>query len=84
MGLATKVVVKGSAREEAERLAEQIAAFPQACMRSDREGLYRGMGMGLPEALALEFELGLRVIASGETVDGAKRFAAGEGKHGTF
>src|ERR1700746_791784 len=36
MGLVTRIVRHGEAREEAERLALQIAAFPQACMRSDR------------------------------------------------
>lgn len=80
-GLATRIVERGRAREEAERLAEQIAAFPQVCMRSDREALYRGLGMGLPEALALEFALGMRVLASGETVEGAKRFADGRARH---
>jgi len=38
----------------------------------------------LPEALALETRLGLATIASGETVAGARRFADGAGRHGTF
>src|SRR5499433_4274266 len=35
MGLVTRIVRSGDAREEAERLAAQIAAFPQICMRND-------------------------------------------------
>ena len=31
-----------------------------------------------------EVRLGLATIASGETLDGAERFAAGAGRHGHF
>ena len=72
------------ARVEAERLAAQIAAHPQACMRSDREALYRGLDLPLSEAMALEFQLGMNVIMSGETVSGAQQFSMGKGRHGRF
>jgi enoyl-CoA hydratase len=36
----------------------------------------------LPDALAHETLMGLDTIASGETLRGAARFAAGEGRHG--
>ena len=36
----------------------------------------------LEAALANEFELGCATIASGETADGAARFAHGAGRHG--
>ena len=36
----------------------------------------------LPDALANETKLGLATIRSGETLAGAARFAAGEGRHG--
>src|SRR5213082_1901491 len=39
MGLANRVVPKGSSRGEAEELARQLAAFPQPCMREDRLSL---------------------------------------------
>jgi enoyl-CoA hydratase len=83
-GLVTRIVGKGKAREEAERLAAQLAQFPRACMRSDREALYRGLGMGLPEALALEFGFGMRALATGEAVEGARRFAGRPDKRGSF
>ena len=81
-GLANRVVEKGKSREEAEALAAKLAEFPQRCMRSDREALYRGLD--LEEALELEFKLGMRVIKNGETTKGARRFHGGAGRHGEF
>ncbi len=84
MGLANRVVERGKGRSEAEALAAQIAAFPQSCMRSDREAVYRGFDLPIDDAMALEFRLGMDVIAGGETLAGAKSFASGLGKHGRF
>jgi len=84
MGLANRVVKKGTVREEAEALAARLAEFPQFCMRSDREAVYRGFDREFTQALELEFRLGMRVIESGETASGALRFVSGEGKHGEF
>ena len=36
-GLVNRVVGKGKSRSEAERIAEEIAAFPQECMKADRK-----------------------------------------------
>ena len=82
MGLANRIVEKGKSREEAEALAAKLADFPQVCMRSDREAVYRGLE--LEDALEMEFELGMRVITGGEAVEGAKRFSGGTGRHGKF
>jgi enoyl-CoA hydratase len=84
MGLANRVVESGRALEHAIELAHQIAAFPQGCLRSDRQSSYEQWGLSLPEAMARETELGSAVIASGETAQGAARFAAGAGRHGQF
>ena len=84
MGLANRLTEPGGALAGAVELAHQLAAFPQGCLRSDRESSYRQWGLGLDDALALETELGLAVIRSGETAEGATRFAAGEGRHGAF
>jgi enoyl-CoA hydratase len=35
-------------------------------------------------ALAREFALGMETVASGETLEGATRFAKGAGRHGAF
>lgn len=84
MGLANRVVPKGKAREEAERIAARLAAFPQKCMRGDREAAYRGLEMDFDEAMGLEFGIGLETVASGETFSGATEFARGKGRHGEF
>ena len=84
MGIANRLVEPGKAIEEAIVLAKQLTAFPQLCMRSDRLSSYRQWDLSLTEALAEETRLGLEVIRSGETRDGAKRFASGAGRHGSF
>lgn len=84
MGLANRLVEPGTALEEAVSLAQRIAAFPQLCMRADRRSSYRQWSLPLADALSEETTGGLEVIASGETVAGAARFAAGEGRHGAF
>lgn len=82
MGLATKVVAKGSARAEAVALGQEIARFPQATMRSDREALYRGERLEIEDAMAIEFELGARNLEEGRA--GAARFSSGRGRAGSF
>ena len=84
MGLASRVVKTGTARKEAEKIASEITEFPQRCMCSDREAVYRGFNMPLDKAMEIEIQMGLRVISSGETETGAGRFAAGTGRHGKF
>jgi enoyl-CoA hydratase len=77
IGLADRVVGTGDARAAAEALAAQIAAFPQACVRSDRRSVYDTLGVDEPAALAREFELGL-ITATAGAAQGAARFVAGE------
>jgi len=84
MGLANRLTPKGGALAAAVELAHQIAAFPQACMRSDRRSSYEQWDLSLADAMANETRLGLAVIRSGETQQGAARFASGEGRHGSF
>jgi len=84
IGLADRVVADGTAREEAEALARQIAAFPQLCMKADRQSAYAQWEGDFEAAMRGETEGGLRVIASGETITGAMRFAGGAGRHGKF
>ncbi|ORB19468.1 enoyl-CoA hydratase [Mycolicibacterium moriokaense] len=80
IGLANRVVPKGEARQRAEELAAELARLPQQCMRSDRLSLLHQWGMG--EADAMDFEFGSMSRVSAESLQGASRFAAGEGRHG--
>jgi enoyl-CoA hydratase len=84
MGLANRVVPRGKAREEAQALAREIARFPEICMRADRRSAYEQWSLPLDLALANEYRLGMAAIESGETVKGARRFAAGHGRGGRF
>ena len=84
IGLVNRVVPRGESRAAAEALAREIAAFPARCVLSDRRSVYESEGLALDAALAREFALGKATIDSGETREGAGRFAAGEGRHGRF
>ena len=82
MGLANRLTEPGRARAEAVALAHELAALPQICMREDRLSSYEQWGLGIDAALRLEYEHGQRVLTSGESYEGASRFAAGAGRHG--
>jgi enoyl-CoA hydratase len=84
MGLVNRLVDHGAAREQALKLAHQLATFPQNCMRSDRLSAYEQWDLSWDEATRNEFTLGKQILDSGEAVAGARRFAGGEGKHGAF
>jgi enoyl-CoA hydratase len=84
MGLANRVVADGEALAEAVALAQQLGRFPQNCLRSDRLSAYEQWGMPLAAALRNEYDRGVTVIASQETLAGATRFASGKGRHGDF
>ena len=82
IGLVNRVVPKGEARARAEELARELAALPAACMLSDRESAYAQASLSFDAAMKHEFELGMQTLMSGESFDGAARFASGEGRHG--
>jgi enoyl-CoA hydratase len=80
IGLVNEVVPPGKHLERALELAERIAAFPQETMLADRRAAIEGSGLPLADGLDLEHRLGRETLAV--AVDGAARFAAGEGRHG--
>jgi enoyl-CoA hydratase len=84
MGLANRLTDPGGSLAAATILAQGLAQFPQLCLRSDRLSSYRQWGMDLDTALIEETRLGREVVSSGETRDGATRFAEGKGRHGDF
>jgi enoyl-CoA hydratase len=81
MGLVNRVVPVGTARAEAEALAHQLAALPQECLRQDRLSLLEQEGLTEADAMANELRHGLVSLESG-ALEGAQRFASGEGRHG--
>jgi enoyl-CoA hydratase len=84
IGLANRVVPAGRARPAAEELALDIARFPQACMRGDRASALEQADLDLQGALANELRHGLESLAAPDALEGARRFAAGRGRHGSF
>jgi enoyl-CoA hydratase len=82
IGLVTRVVAAGSALDEALTLARSVASAPQAAMRGDRLSALEQWGLPETEAIANELRHGMDAIATGETGQGAGRFAEGEGRHG--
>ena len=82
MGLANRITPKGEALAQALSLARELAALPQRCLRSDRLSAIEQWSLGAREAMLNEFHRGMTVINSGESKDGATRFASGAGRHG--
>ncbi|MHA1782484.1 MAG: crotonase/enoyl-CoA hydratase family protein [Promethearchaeota archaeon] len=83
-GLANRVVKKGTSKEEAEKLANDIAKFPQTCLRNDRISAFQQFDLPFEDAMKNEFKLGLKTLESGEYLLGSKEFLEGKGKHGKF
>ena len=81
IGLATRVVKRGTARAEAEALGEELAAFPQACLRADLRSTYEALSLPNQEALMNELQLGMASLVT-DGAPGAKRFVEGAGRHG--
>jgi enoyl-CoA hydratase len=63
-------------------LARALAEFPQRAMLADRRSVLAQWSLSLNEALNAEFRGGVKVVASGESQAGARRFASGQGRHG--
>jgi enoyl-CoA hydratase/carnithine racemase len=81
IGLVDRVVAPGDARAAAERLAHELALLPQLCLRQDRLSLLEQDGLSEEDAMANELRHGITSLQSG-ALEGAQRFASGEGRHG--
>jgi enoyl-CoA hydratase len=77
IGLANRVVPAGKALEAATALAHEIAAKPQAALRSDRLSSYEQWSMTLDEALANEYHHGMATLETGELFGGLEDYASG-------
>jgi enoyl-CoA hydratase len=82
MGLVNRLSEPGEALADACELAAELADLPPNCMRSDLRSSKDQWDLDLPRAMVRESELGRATILSGETREGAGRFAAGAGRHG--
>ncbi|MEV6359347.1 hypothetical protein [Nocardia asteroides] len=62
--------------------ADPAAPVPQTCLRSDRAELREAQGRPGDEATRIEFRHGPAALTGG-ALEGADRFAAGAGRHGS-
>jgi len=83
MGLANRLVPPGQALPEAVSLAQELAALPQAAMRSDRMSSYEQWSLGLDEALAGEYRHGMATLETGELQGGLESYESGDWRAGT-
>ena len=83
VGLANRLCPAGQALATAQALAADIAAFPQQCLRADRQSALEQWQLPLTQALEAEGAGGYPVIFE-EALAGAARFADGAGRHGEF
>jgi enoyl-CoA hydratase len=79
-GLVTRLADEGEALDRAVELGERLAQFPQETMLTDREAVYDGVGTPLQQGLGLEGWHGSRALQT--AMEGAERFAGGEGRGG--
>lgn len=80
IGLVTQLVDPGAHLDRALELAERLASFPQETMLADRRAAIEGFGLPLDQGLDLEHRLGRETLVT--AMEGAAKFAAGEGRHG--
>ena len=66
--------------ERCLEIAQGLASFPQQTMLADRRAAIEGFGMSLEDGLALEAKAGPETLQA--AVEGANRFAGGEGRSG--
>jgi enoyl-CoA hydratase len=84
IGLANRVVPQGQALAAALELAAQLSAFPQLCMRNDRLSALDQWSLDWDQAQAAEVRFGMETLRTGSAVEGATRFASGQGRGGAF
>ncbi|MGD0853984.1 MAG: crotonase/enoyl-CoA hydratase family protein [Acidimicrobiales bacterium] len=83
IGLVNRVVEHGYVRSAALDLAEEIASFPEICMREDRLSMYEGIGHVEADAMAIEYAHGQTSLRA-DMREHVSRFVSGEGRHGEF
>jgi enoyl-CoA hydratase len=82
MGLANRLVPAGEALTSAVTLAHEIAAKPQAALRSDRLSSYEQWSLSLEDALAGEYRHGMATLETGEMLGGLESYASGGWRSG--
>ena len=82
MGMANRIVAPRKALDAAVALAHELAALPQAALRSDRLSSYEQWPLPLDEALLVEYRHGMATLETGELFAGLDDYASGEWRSG--
>jgi enoyl-CoA hydratase len=82
IGLVNEIVPPGRALDRCLSLAEEIAAFPQGAVRSDKQAVMTGLGRPLEDGLRLEAQVAESILETHDIREGATAFA--EKRKGTF
>ena len=82
IGLVSRIVPRGGARQAAEQLAGELAALPQACLRHDRMSAIESVSAGHDAAMAGEFAHGMASLSDPALIAGVARFREGTGRGG--
>jgi enoyl-CoA hydratase len=77
IGLVQEIVPEGGALDRALELADRIAGYPQASLRTDRAATLATWGLSLDNGLYLESGLGRPTATDPEMLEGLRHFAAG-------
>jgi enoyl-CoA hydratase len=77
IGLVQEVVAEGAALDRALELADRIAGYPQASIRTDRAATLGTWGLSLDNGLYLESGLSRPTATDPEMLEGLRNFAAG-------
>jgi enoyl-CoA hydratase len=77
IGLLQEVVSEGTALGRALELADRIAGYPQASLRTDRAATLATYGLSLDAGLYLESGLGRPTATDPEMLEGLRNFVAG-------
>lgn len=85
IGLVNIVSKSGSAYGRAMHLAKELTAHPQFCLTTDRASAINSIYQSKALADALDEEgMGGLPVLNKESIEGAKKFVSGLGKHGKF
>lgn len=75
IGFVNNVVPKDELMEACLAMAEQIAGYPQASLRADKEAMLRGLGRPLHDALWIENTMWNTAVGDSELIEGTRAFA---------
>jgi len=78
IGLVQEIVPQGQVLARALELAQAISAYPQASLRNDRQSVYQGMSLPLPEGLRLEQQLHQASLSDPDMAEALRRYAEGQ------